>query len=113
MGMKTRTNAPAGADSIDRLHGELVSEIDDLALGAMFGKRCLKVFGKAFAAQFHDDMVFKLSGEHHEYAAALDGSCLWDPSGKGRAMKEWVQVRPDHEHEWLAMAKQAAAYVSQ
>ena len=56
-------------------------------------------------------MVFKLSGDEHKAALSLKGSKLFDPSGKGRAMKEWVQVTYDHHKQWGNLAKAAAKYV--
>lgn len=77
----------------------------------MFGKPCFKINGKAFVCFFQDCMVFKLSGDDHKEALALKGSVLFDPSGKGRAMKEWVQVPYIHYKKWEKYAKAAAAYV--
>lgn len=80
----------------------------------MFGKKCFKVGkgGKPFVSFFQDCMVFKLSGEDHEHAMALEGAHLFDPSGKGRAMREWLQVPYDHEASWPAFAEAAHGYVS-
>ncbi|MCB0739092.1 MAG: hypothetical protein KDC92_16400, partial [Bacteroidetes bacterium] len=58
----------------------------------MFGKPCFKINGKAFESFFQEEMVFKLNGQDHSNALSLNGAQLFDPSGKGRAMKEWVQV---------------------
>lgn len=77
----------------------------------MFGKPCFKVSGKAFVAYFQDAMVFKLTGDSHANALALEGAQLFDPSGKGRAMREWVQVPLTHKTMWPALAIAAAAYV--
>jgi hypothetical protein len=79
--------------------------------GAMFGMPSLKVAGKAFAGVFGDALVFKLAGDVHASAMALKGSALFDPSGMGRAMKEWVVVRPAHSARWPELAKHALAYV--
>ena len=54
-------------------------------------------------------MVFKLLGEMHSEALSLDGSQLFDPSGKNRPMKQWVQVPFDYNDLWLKFAKAAAA----
>lgn len=78
----------------------------------MFGKPCFKVNGKAFVCFFQQEMVFKLTGKDHEDAIALDGAQLFDPSGKGRAMKEWVQVPYAHSRKWERFAKAALQYVS-
>ena len=77
----------------------------------MFGKPCFKIYGKAFCCFFGNSMVFKLGGDDHAEAMKLKGSKLFDPSGKGRAMKEWVQVSFEHHDKWKKLAKVAAAYV--
>ena len=78
----------------------------------MFGKPCFKVGGKAFISFFQNEMVFKLTGDAHKEALSLDGSQLFDPSGKGRAMKEWIQIPLSHENQWPHYAKAAFDYVS-
>jgi hypothetical protein len=77
----------------------------------MFGKPCFKVRGKAFACFFEECMVFKLTGDSHKEALSFDGSKLFDPSGKGRAMKEWVHVPYDYSSKWDKFAKAAFEYV--
>ena len=77
----------------------------------LFGKPCFKVNGKAFMCFFNGDMVFKLTDEIHADALSLDDSQLFDPSGKGRAMKEWVQVTFDYKDQWAKFAKAAFDYV--
>lgn len=78
----------------------------------MFGKPCFKIGGKAFVCFFQNEMVFKLTGEVHSEALSLDGSQLFDPSGKNRPMKEWVQVPFDYSDNWMGYAKLAMEYVS-
>jgi len=56
-------------------------------------------------------MVFKLTGEKHSEALSLDGSQLFDPSKKGRPMKEWVQVSFDYQEKWKGFAEAAGEYV--
>lgn len=56
-------------------------------------------------------MIFKLTGLVHRDALALEGSQLFDPSGKKRPMKEWVQVPSDHSDKWAKFAKEALQYV--
>ena len=77
----------------------------------MFGKPCFKVKSKAFCCFFENCMVFKLNGENHEAALELKGVKLFDPSGKGRPMKEWVQVPSTHKATWTELAKAALVYV--
>ena len=77
----------------------------------MLGKPCFKINGKAFACFFSNEMVFKLTGDEHEEAIALKGAQLFDPSGKKRPMKEWVQVSGAHATQWEGFAKAALKYV--
>lgn len=77
----------------------------------MFGKPCFKINGKAFICFFQDEMVFKLSGNEHKKALDLDGAQLFDPSGKKRPMKEWIQIPFRHKEEWENFANQAAQYI--
>ena len=95
----------------EKLYTEIGDTIEDVTLSKMFGKPCLKINGKAFASFFENEMVFKLQGEDHTRALALDGSQLFDPSRKGRPMKEWVQVSYAHKKEWQPLTLSALVYV--
>jgi hypothetical protein len=77
----------------------------------MFGKPCYKIGGKAFLCFFENCAVFKLGGDPFKTAMGFSGSKLFDPSGKGRAMKEWVQVKGIHQAEWKKLAKAACTFV--
>lgn len=90
---------------------EIGQKIEGAQPGKLFGKPCFKINGKAFCCFFQGDMVFKLTGEEHAEALALEGARLFDPTGKGRPMKEWVQVPDTHEALWQKLAEEAAAYV--
>lgn len=87
-------------------------KIQDTEQSQMFGKPCFKINGKAFVCFFQNCMVFKLTGTQHEEALSLNGSKLFDPSGKGRPMKEWVQVSFEHKSKWEKFAKAALNYIS-
>jgi len=77
----------------------------------MFGKPCFKVNGKAFICFFQNEMVFKLTAEAREEALSLEDSQLFDPSGKKRPMKEWVQVSAKNANKWEKFAEEAIKYV--
>ncbi len=79
--------------------------------GQMFGKACLKVKGKAFTSLHDERLVFKLTGDAHKKAMALKDAQLWDPSGKGRPMKEWVAVPPLEAKHFKGLALEAHGYV--
>ena len=75
--------------------------------GVMFGMPCLKLENKAYAGLFIDSMVFKLTGSAHASALKLDGTSLFDPSGHGHPMKQWVQVPHRHHAQWPRLARTA------
>jgi len=77
----------------------------------MFGKPCFKVNKKAYVSLFKECMVFKLTSDAHAEALSLDGSELFDPSGKNRPMKEWVRVPFEYQEQWEGFAKAAMDYV--
>ena len=97
----------------EKFYSEIGNSLKGAEESQMFGKPCFKVGGKAFICFFQDEMVFKLKGEAHKDALALKGTTLFDPSGKGRAMREWVQVPYTHSKKWEALAKSAFTYVKQ
>jgi len=105
---------PAGPRAEYDIIVEKITSTTPASAGKMFGMPCLKNdVGKAFAG-FHDGwMVFKLEGTEHAKALALEGARLFDPSGRGRPMKEWVEVPPVHSSKWLGFAKQALRYSEQ
>ncbi len=90
---------------------EIGTSLRGVEVSQMFGKPALKVKGKAFACFFENEMVFKLTGEDHARAIQLSDAKLFDPSGSGRAMKEWVQVPGKHKKEWKKFAEAAMNYV--
>lgn len=95
------------------LYEQIGNSLKDSEKSQMFGKPCFKVNKKAFICFFQNEMVFKLRGETHHNVLSLDGSQLFDPSGKKRPMKEWVQVPSDYSDKWVEFANQAMEYVKQ
>lgn len=91
--------------------GKKLADVDKVEVSQMFGKPCLKIQGKAFVCFFQDEMVFKLNGVAHRTALDLKGAKLFDPSGKKRPMKEWVQVPFVYSKNWQSYATQAMKYV--
>lgn len=102
------------ANAIDE-YAKLVDQFsarNGVEAGQMFGKACIKVKGKAFVSQNKECVVFKLTGECHRNGLALDGAALWDPSGSGRPMKEWVAVPATAHKHFRVLAEAAFDYVA-
>src|SRR6476620_3438763 len=96
----------------EQLYVSIGQQLPDSVQSQMFGKPCFKINGKAFVSFFQNEMVFKLSGISHADALGLEGAQLFDPSGKSRTMKEWVQVHFFHQNQWSVLAEEAYKYVS-
>ncbi|MFI6299286.1 hypothetical protein ACIBEJ_47380 [Nonomuraea sp. NPDC050790] len=89
------------------------AELADLGvrISRMMGSPALKdQAGKVFASLWHDSaMVFRLVRDTAEHAAALElpGASLFDPSGQGREMKDWVVVPHSSAGQWTDLAEVA------
>jgi hypothetical protein len=97
----------------DQIASDLAVNYDGVTTGQIFGKACIKTHGKALAAFFQGDIALKLAGDDHRAALALEGARLWDPSGKHRPMKEWVQIPFACAQDWPVLAERALNYVEQ
>ena len=95
----------------ESLFNSIGESIKDAERGQLFGKPCFKVNGKAFICFFQNEMVFKLPKAAVDEAMSLKGSKHFDPSGKGRPMKEWVQVSGENCDRWKAFTTEAFKYV--
>lgn len=86
--------------------------VEDVTRGKLFGHPSLQVNGKAFALRYHDDLVFKLGrGRVDDLLATHPEAVRFDPSGKGRAMKDWLHVPLSLGVDWLAWAESARKFV--
>jgi hypothetical protein len=95
----------------DEIADDLAARNPEVQLGQMMGMPALKAGGKMIGGFWDDAMVFKLPDEQvREKALALKGAQLFDPSGKGRPMKEWVQVPSAHTATWPMLAGEALKF---
>ncbi|WNJ17144.1 hypothetical protein [Pontibacter sp. G13] len=92
--------------------GQTFEDQFDTTASKLFGKPCLKTSGnKAFAAFHQGAMIFKLGQEAVDHLKLkYIGAQNWDPSGKGRAMKDWLQVPAEYQGDWSQLARQALDY---
>ena len=92
----------------DEIADELVAENPEVQLGQMMGNPCIKAGSKMIAGIWKEEMIFKLPDDAvREQALGLEGAHLFDPSGKGQAFKEWVQVPAAHMSDWPKYADEA------
>ena len=66
---------------------------EGIVAGRMFGSYAILLDGKVIATFHHERAVFKLGRDSPLLLDAIEhGGHLFDPSGKGRAMKDWLVV---------------------
>ena len=98
--------------AFERVENRL-ADTAEVTRGKLFGHPCLNVKGKAFAVRFHDDLVFKLGRERA--AVLLEQHLelqLFDPSGKKRAMRDWVQSPTSLSAHFESWADEACSFVA-
>lgn len=84
---------------------------EQVTAGQMFGSPNLKANSYAFAALYHDDMIFKLKPDEIAEALALEGSKLFDPMDTGKPMTGWAQIPARHADHWEKFARAALEYI--
>ena len=72
----------------DEIAADLEARDPDLQLGQMMGHPCV---------------LFRSA----ELSLALEGAAPFEPMGKGRVMKEWVDVPVAHAAKWAELADSA------
>jgi hypothetical protein len=75
-----------------------------------FGSSTLRVDGRIFAMVSRGRLVLKLPAER---VAGLIRSGVGEgyDAGKGRAMREWVSLKPEHQDGWLDLSAEALDFV--
>lgn len=100
----------AEVDALDGLVAQFKPE-SGVARAKWFGKPCIKVGDRVFVVLWGHDLAFKLEGAAHAEGLAVPGAHLFDPRGRGNAMKEWVQIPAGEQAVWPRFAELAYRYV--
>ena len=93
----------------DEIADDLAARDPSVELSQMMGMPCIKAGGKmVIGYESSGEMVFKLPDPaEHEKALGLNGAKVFDPSGRGKPFKEWVQVPVAHASHWPDLAETA------
>ncbi len=93
---------------------EIVLKNQDATLSQMFGKPCGKINKKAFVSFHENEMVFKIGRDNIEkLILKYKDAKNFDPSGKNRPMKDWIQIPATHKKDWPKLSKQAAKFLTE
>ena len=79
--------------------------------GKGFGSSGLKIQDKIFAMLSGGRLVVKLPKSRVDALVASGDGERFDPRKNGQRMKEWFVVEPASEVDWLALAREALAFV--
>ena len=103
------------ATTCEQAYQDLVAGLPrrEITAARMFGQPTIKVGTHSVACLYNEGMAFKLTAgtDEHLEALALPGAGLFDPSGTGRSMKDWVWVPVQHTEHWLEFADAAVQRV--
>jgi TfoX/Sxy family transcriptional regulator of competence genes len=77
----------------------------------MMGRPSLKRGSKMFGGYRDGELLVKLGRERVDELITAGRARPFDPSGKGRPMKDWALV-PEPDDDWLALADEARAAVT-
>jgi TfoX/Sxy family transcriptional regulator of competence genes len=75
-----------------------------------FGSGALQVDGRIFAMLMDGGLVLKLSKDRVDELVARGDGVPFD-GGKGKPMKEWVELTPAADRRSLSLAREALAFV--
>ena len=79
--------------------------------GRGFGADALKAHGKIFAMLSGGRLIVKLPRQRVDALVASGDGERFDPRHDGRRMKEWLALAPTSQLDWLALAREARAFV--
>jgi TfoX N-terminal domain len=95
----------------ERVAERLLSEDRALEQGRMFGSVGLKTGGKVFAMVVKGDLVVKLPANRVDELLEARTGRPFEP-GHGRAMKQWVSLRPPDDVACEAYVREARTFVA-
>lgn len=93
---------------------ELLDSLPEARAGSMFGYPCLKLGRKPFAFWSIDtdnSVAFKLNEVDHERALGLAEARLFNPGGKNKPMRNWVELPSSQSHLWSEFALLACKHL--
>lgn len=90
------------------VYQDLLATNEALVSSQMFGKPCGKYKGKAIITFYQEEIAFKLGRAIvPNLLKKHKGSKPFDPSGKGRPFKDWIQMPLDHQSIFDDMLQEA------
>jgi hypothetical protein len=76
-----------------------------------FGTPAAKIEGKIFMALWRGRLVARIGADEVDARVVARGGERFDPSGKGKAMKDWLEADAEPS-EWTELALSAIAFTA-
>jgi hypothetical protein len=109
--MSPRQRPPAEAlDAFAAVLDELAVNAD-VGRAVWFGIPAAKVDGRIFLGLWGGALVARLGAEEVDARVLAGDGVRFDPSGKGRAMKDWLESNGEYA-EWSELAFSALAFTA-
>jgi hypothetical protein len=86
-----------------------VAVAGEIERAVWFGTPAAKVEGKIFMALWRGTLVARLGADEVGQRVLARDGVRFDPSGKGRAMKDWLETNAEYA-EWTELALGAIAF---
>jgi hypothetical protein len=87
---------------------ERLCESPEVGETRMMGMPALKRAGKLLGGFWDDALVVRLGRDRVDALVESGRGLSFDPSGRGRPMRDWVALPPPVD-DWLALAREAEA----
>jgi len=88
-----------------------VAAAGEVQRAVWFGTPAAKVEGRIFLALWRGALVARIGAEEVDHRVLAGDGVRFDPSGKGKAMKDWLEANAEHA-EWTELALCAMAFTA-
>jgi hypothetical protein len=109
--MAPRDPEPAEALAAFEATLDEVAVAGDVQRAVWFGAPAAKVAGRIFIALRRGALIARLGAEEVDHRVAAGDGVRFDPSGRGRPMKDWLESNAEHA-EWTELALGALAFTA-
>jgi hypothetical protein len=109
--MSPREPEPAEALAAFAVVLDEVAVAGDVERAVWFGAPAAKIEGKIFLALWRGALIARIGAEEVDHRVIAGDGVRFDPSGKGKAMKDWLESNAEHA-EWTELALSAIAFTA-
>ena len=102
----------SGPSADERAYDRIVDEVGTrpgVGAGRILSSEGLHYRGKYFVAPNRNGLLVKLPADR-VVELVDDGTGVPFETGRGRVMREWVVIRPEHRRRWRSIALEALAF---